>query len=91
MPRGVRRGDFPRSVEVLLGEPGGDARHLDVADIGVVGGGDLLLGVVAARHHHLHVRLPGADPHITKHDVVQHYGVLAGHGEVVGPAHRGRG
>src|SRR5208282_1733684 len=57
-------------------------RHQEKSNLRVVRGEDLLLGLVARRDSHLHVRLATTDPHIPDEDVVKLDYVFAadGHG-----------
>ncbi len=64
------RGGRPGALAIGLGRHGGGALQAEHANLGEVGGGDLLLGVGGLLDGPLHVGLAGADPDLANEDVL---------------------
>ncbi len=67
------------------------AGHIEEADLRVIRGGDLLLGIQRLGHGPLHVGLARADPDFAEEDIVESDRVLPLHGHGVGLAVRLQG
>ena len=75
---GLRRAHLPLRVDVRLriGRPA--VGHHQQADTRVIRRRNLLLAVLAGADAHLHIRLPGADPHFTNEYIRERQLVRAG-------------
>ena len=73
--RGAAR---PAALAILLRAFGPDVRDGEQADLRMVGGRDVLLGMIGRTQVHFHVRLARADPELAEQHVGQRDPVLAG-------------
>ena len=75
-PDGLWRADLPRAIEISLWFLRALDRHVDQPDRGECGRRPLQIGIPALVNAPLHVRLPGADPHLADQHIVERNGVL---------------
>ena len=78
------RGFFPRAFAIRLRRQARRPLHIEHADLRMVRGGDLSLGLARLFHRPLHVRLAGAEPYLTHQHIFDRDRVLPGHHEVHG-------